>query len=373
MKDINKNEVTMNNIKKYIGFGLMLSLAATMTSCSDEFKEDEIGRNYDITFNEHELGRFSYKILDKPFLSGDKNSGVITLNAEVTGNNIEGGFILSNKNWRSYPWCLSEDYGSASVSETIKKEAVDSCRFSVYTNYGNTNKTYAVAVVKDDKAFFTLESPSIIEHILVANTTYNYLLMTYSSYYTAELDNATQKYLPFKIDPATGNPDPKKRALIANPKIPDAALKGRFSLPTPDGEPVMHLDGASVLAKRKAGKVAADKTRAEGGTLAEIYADSVAAAKVAGDGWFKLIIKGYRNGVQVGTIDYYMGAKEGAVADKPKLNHIKEYWYAVDLTSLGEVDKVVFNLDSSDKDANGKMRMPPYFCLDGIRLKNRVK
>jgi hypothetical protein len=36
---------------------------------------------------------------------------------------------------------------------------------------------------------------------------------------------------------------------------------------------------------------------------------------------------------------------------------------------LGQVDKVVFHLASSDN-AGGVMRTPSYFCMDGIRIKN---
>ena len=44
--------------------------------------------------------------------------------------------------------------------------------------------------------------------------------------------------------------------------------------------------------------------------------------------------------------------------------------YKVDLSSLGEVSKVVFHVASSDIEAGtGRMRTPPYFCLDGIRIK----
>lgn len=359
-------------MRNYFKIGILVSLMA-VCSCSDQIKEDKIGRNYDVTFNEHQLDRFSFKVFNTPFESGDEKSGIISFNTEVVDGELLGGFLLSNKNWRSYPWCFSEDFGADTATDKMKKEAIDSCRYSVYTNYGNTNQTYAVARVNGDKAFFTLKTPSVIEHILVANTTYNFLLMTYGSYYSDQLDSKTQFYVPFKINDATGEIDQTKPALIANPKIPDVAIKGRFSLPSADRNPMMRLAGASIIVKRKAGKIAADAARAAGKQPAMVYADSIEATKKVGDGWFKLTIKGYRNNTQVGSIDYYLGSTEGAVKDFPLLNKIKEYWYSVDLTSLGEVDKVVFNMDSSDKDENGNMRQPNYFCLDGIRLKNRVR
>lgn len=353
----------MKNYLKYIYFVIAV---AAITACSDKWPENLTGSNYDITFNEIPMERFSFKIPDGAFQSGDTKSGIITLNSVKKGNSdIEGGFVLSNKNWRSFPWSLSEDFSASSASDAVKSAAMDSCRFSVFTTNGNTNQTYVVAKVKDDLAYFTLNTPDIIESILVANTTYNYLLMSYGSYYSSFLNTETQWYE--SID-AKGEP-----ALISNPKIPETTAKGRFSLVTPDGNPIMRLEGVSTLVKDKASKESADKNRAEGASADKIYNDSIDARNTTGAGWFKLIIKGYLNGAQVGTVEYYMGARTNAVKDYPKLNTIKDQWYAVNLTELGKVDKIVFNLDSSDKDVNGIMRTPPYFCLDGIRLKNRYK
>lgn len=353
-------------MKNYLKYAYLIIALSTITSCSDKWPENLTGSNYDITFNELQVDRFSFQIPNGPFSSGDAKSGIITLNSVKKGNNdIEGGFVISNKNWRSFPWSLSEDFGSTTASDAVKAEAIDTCRFSVYTNNGNTNKTYVIAKVKDELAHFTLATPDVIESILVANTTYNYLLMTYGSYYSSYLNSKTQWYE--SLD------DKGEPALITNPKIPETTAKGRFSLLTPDGKPIMHLNGVSTLAKDKAGKESADKNREEGAPADKIFNDSIAARNATGAGWFKLIIKGYLNGAQVGTVEYYMGARTNAVKDYPKLNTIKDQWYAVDLTKLGKVDKIVFNLDSSDKDESGIMRTPPYFCLDGIRLKNRSK
>jgi hypothetical protein len=53
----------------------------------------------------------------------------------------------------------------------------------------------------------------------------------------------------------------------------------------------------------------------------------------------------------------------------PTQSYLLNDWYKCDLTSLGQVDKVVFHLASSDN-AGGVMRTPSYFCMDGIRIKN---
>lgn len=354
----------------------------TFVSCKDQVREDLIGSNHYITFNEIKLGRFTFKIPDGPFNSGDDKSGIIKFNSVRDGNDIKGGFILSNKNYRSYPWSLSEDY-NVSASAQMKKDALDSCRFSVYTSQANKNSTYAVAKVVDDLAFFELQTPDVVEAILVANTTYNFLLMNYGSYWTSYINDKTQYCEQFimKVNPADPNGDlifdldkdgNKRPALVSNPRIPDVNIKGRFSLPTLDGQPIMRLNGVSYLEKLKKAKESVAANKLVGASAAKILQDSLAAWQTEGAGYYKLIIKGYLNGTQVGTIDYYMGARTNAIKELPKLNTIKEEWYAVNLKALGMVDKIIFNLDSSDKDSSGKMRTPPYFCLDGIVLQNRV-
>ena len=359
-------------IIKYFKYASLI-LTAVLYACSDDINKDRLGQIHEINFNEIQLDRFSFKIPDSPFTSGDSKSGVLTFNVVRNGDDIEGGFVLSNKNWRSYPWSLSEDWGAATATEATKRAALDSCRFSVWTNRGGTTQTYVVAKIKDDLAYFTLDAPNIIEHLLVGNTTYNYLLMTYGSYYSNQLNPITQIYEPYMFIGGTTEWDLTRPAKVANPMIPDNAAIGRWSLPTPDGEPMLGLTSLTNLKKLAAGNAAAQAAREQGKPGSEIYNDSTAAADAVGEGWFKIIIKGYLNGNETGKIDYYMGARTNAVADFPALNTIKNNWFAVELYALGTVDKVVFSMDSSDQDEFGRPRMPPYVCIDGIRLQNRVK
>ena len=64
-----------------------------------------------------------------------------------------------------------------------------------------------------------------------------------------------------------------------------------------------------------------------------------------------------------------LACKKGHNAENPAWDYILNNWRRFDLYTLGEVDKVVFHLDSSDKDASGHMRTPAYFCLDGLQLR----
>ena len=78
--------------------------------------------------------------------------------------------------------------------------------------------------------------------------------------------------------------------------------------------------------------------------------------------WFKVIIKGFKNEIQTGSVEYFLADfRDGK-------NILLNKWAKVDLTSLGEVDKVSFNLESSDVGQWG-MNTPAYVCIDNIYFK----
>lgn len=88
-------------------------------------------------------------------------------------------------------------------------------------------------------------------------------------------------------------------------------------------------------------------------------------AKKFGDGdWFKLTAIGLdSNNKEIGKVEIYL-------ADfRDKKSVILDKWTWFDLTSLGKVAQVRFDLSSSD---NGKygMNTPSYFCADAIVFSN---
>ncbi len=260
----------------------MLLLAA---SCSDK-KDILIPYAEDITFNELSLEDFSYNVPDGGFKSGN-----IKFNTKKNSDGTFSGFAYSNRNNRSFTW-------------TNSQTAIDTNRFSVYTARYNRTETFAVVSVKADDAFFTLDNPSVIEHVLVANTSYNYLSMNYGDVY--------------------GTVD----APVVNPNI-KAAPKGVWYSNVPGG------------AKKMAD---ADKD------------------------YFKIIATGYNGTGVTGTKEFFLCSKTYDPLN-PTQSYLLNDWYKFDLTSLGQVNKVVFHLESSDRTSTGAMRTPSYFCLDGIRLK----
>ncbi len=79
------------------------------------------------------------------------------------------------------------------------------------------------------------------------------------------------------------------------------------------------------------------------------------AKKFGKDDWFKLTCIGVRNGAKTNELDVYL-AQDG--------KYIAEWTY-VDLSELGEIDGLTFNMSSSDE-SYGYMNTPAYFCMDNF-------
>jgi hypothetical protein len=80
--------------------------------------------------------------------------------------------------------------------------------------------------------------------------------------------------------------------------------------------------------------------------------------------WFKLSITGFRSGnVLTDTVNFYLA--DYRFSDN-SMDYIVRDWQLVDLTSLGNVDSLLFLLSSSDNGSFG-MNTPAFFCLDDLR------
>ncbi|TXH21334.1 MAG: DUF4465 domain-containing protein [Chitinophagaceae bacterium] len=169
-------------MKKTI-YSLIGLISIAFFSCSD--KKDLIQPyNDDITLNEISLDDFSYNVPENGF-----KSGIVNFNTKKNVDGTFAGFAYSNRNNRSFTWQGNQ-------------AALDSNIFSVYTARYNRTETFAVASVVDDEAFFTLSTPSVIEHVLLANTSYNYLAMNYGDQYgttSAKVANPNIKAAPLGV------------------------------------------------------------------------------------------------------------------------------------------------------------------------------
>lgn len=83
--------------------------------------------------------------------------------------------------------------------------------------------------------------------------------------------------------------------------------------------------------------------------------------KFAQNDYFTLLITGFEDGVKTGDVEVSLAAN-GAI-----LNN----WRDVDLRGLGEVDRIVFTMTSSDTaefDGVAYMNNPAYFCMDEFKV-----
>ncbi|PKO99994.1 MAG: hypothetical protein CVU13_00360 [Bacteroidetes bacterium HGW-Bacteroidetes-8] len=153
-----KNRTDMKKILFIIAVAL-LSLA----SCTDK-SELLVPYPNDITFNELTLASYTHNIP-----SGGFTSGAVRFNTIKRGDGTYSGFAYSNQNNRSFVW-------------TDTKAARDTNIMSVYTAYRNMTEVYAVACADNETdTYFTIDKPTVVEHILFANNTYNYLAMNYGA------------------------------------------------------------------------------------------------------------------------------------------------------------------------------------------------
>ena len=78
------------------------------------------------------------------------------------------------------------------------------------------------------------------------------------------------------------------------------------------------------------------------------------------DAWYALTVEGKKGGDKVGEVTFYLVDFRTADDWKYAAN-----WQWLDLTTLGRVDELVFNVDGSDK-SSGYLNTPAYFCFDNL-------
>lgn len=346
----------MSKINKQLSL-YALGLLLLSTSCKKETKDSLLPFPEDITFNELALDRFSFKFLEGQ-TSGSDKAGFVSFSGKRTADGDLEGFALSNKNYRSYPWSLSFTFGKPGLTGDALQAAVDSTKFSVFTNVPNRTENYLVGNASTGKAILTFKKAATVAHVLVANSTYTYLHTMYGSVYSGTRDPLTQAFLP------TGTK-------VRNPLNSNTAtsMYGTFFLPGPAGKDLIRLDGFVILQREKAGNVAKQAAIDAGKTAEEVeiaYKTAYDALKI---GQLKLLITGYLQGNKVGEVSHFLAVRPGVDANNPAYTYTQNNWLAVDLTSLGAVDELRFAMDGDYKDAAGKLLSPGYFCVDGIRIK----
>ena len=83
------------------------------------------------------------------------------------------------------------------------------------------------------------------------------------------------------------------------------------------------------------------------------------AKEFTGDDWFELTVEGFDGTTSTGTVTVLLADSANATPT------ILDTWKSVDLSSLGEVSKLSFSLNSSDVGEYG-MNTPSFFALDNV-------
>ncbi len=85
--------------------------------------------------------------------------------------------------------------------------------------------------------------------------------------------------------------------------------------------------------------------------------------------WFRLVVRGYSQGLATGdTVVFYLADYR---SDDPGEDYVVDDWTTVDLTPLGRVDSLTFELQSSDVGMWG-INTPTYFCMDNFVVESSV-
>jgi len=125
------------------------------------------------------------------------------------------------------------------------------------------------------------------------------------------------------------------------------------------------LDFTDNRAHRVAGMLVTNSTYA---TLAMEQGDEFSKKFGGGTGsdpdYLKLHIWGYTQGFPTDIIEYYLADYR---FENDSLDYLVKTWQWVDLSSLGEVDSLLFGLESSDMGDWG-MNTPGFFCIDNVHI-----
>lgn len=90
------------------------------------------------------------------------------------------------------------------------------------------------------------------------------------------------------------------------------------------------------------------------------------ARKFGANDWFKVIIIGSLNNVETGKVEYYLADFRNGKS------FILDNWSKVDVSSLGDVDKLQFEFASSDTGDYG-VNTPVYVCVDNIEFSQVIE
>ncbi len=161
--------------------------------------------------------------------------------------------------------------------------------------------------------------------------------------YSSMTDNSTAGYSnQYSAYPATGADNSSTYAVCYNSYSDTISLSSATTLTG-----AYFTNGTYPYLSMRDGDSFAKKFGGEDGTEAD---------------WFKLSIVGLNEGTVTDTVDFYLADFRSDNSDE---DYIVDEWEWVDFSDLGNVDKIVFSLSSSDNGDWG-MNTPSYFCMDNL-------
>jgi hypothetical protein len=80
--------------------------------------------------------------------------------------------------------------------------------------------------------------------------------------------------------------------------------------------------------------------------------------------YFKLLVWGVYDGTQTDTVEFFLSDYR---FDNNNEDYIVDEWTWVDLESLGEVDSLMFSMESTDVGMFG-INTPTFFCMDNLSI-----
>ncbi|MGB1129638.1 MAG: DUF4465 domain-containing protein, partial [Haloferula sp.] len=96
----------------------------------------------------------------------------------------------------------------------------------------------------------------------------------------------------------------------------------------------------------------------------DAFTEKFGGASGNDEDWFLLTIEGFNGVSSTGIIEFYLA--DYRFSDN-SMDYIIDEWTFVDFSSLGEVDRLEFRLDSSDVGEFG-INTPTYFAMDNLTI-----
>ncbi|GDX96650.1 PEP-CTERM domain protein [Planctomycetia bacterium] len=99
------------------------------------------------------------------------------------------------------------------------------------------------------------------------------------------------------------------------------------------------------------------------GVMAVVDPNGFSVPLATGTGWFATTATGFRGGIITDSATFFLADLRSA-----SFVGVRSGWEWFDLTTLGEVDRIAFTFDGSDKHPTYGLNTPAYFAMDNLTI-----